>query len=51
MELIGGCNHRIGFKNLIEVLDMMDLISREAETSQQELTLTNKEHIVLTLPY
>ena len=34
MELIGGCNLRISFKNLIEVLDMVDLISTEAETHQ-----------------
>ena len=34
MELIGGCNHRMGFKNLIEVLGKVDLINTEAETSQ-----------------
>ena len=39
MELIGGCNHRIGFKNLIEVLDKVDLINTEAETSQLEINI------------
>ena len=34
MDLIGGYNHRMGFKNLIEVLDMVDLLNTEAEISQ-----------------
>ena len=34
MELNGGRNHKMGFKNLIEVLNMVDLINIEAETSQ-----------------
>ena len=48
MELNGGRNHKMGFKNLIEVdLNMVDLINIEAETSQLRIN-TDKQgvHIV-----
>ena len=44
MELNGGRNHKMGFKNLIEMdFNMVDLINIEAETIQLGINIDKQE--------